>query len=278
MLKRRNMKKMLGIGSLCLFLLGCSEESFLIQKDSSSILLEDETAVSEEELQISAKDVEGPSKEILEKSKEEITEQKLTEDVVVTEVEQKAAEIAVHICGAVKQPGVYYLKENQRLHEGIEKAGGFREDAEENYLNQALVLEDGMQIIVPTKEEVRLEEKLNTESQKRTDIEDVSDSYILSQKSTEELAAESGYLQKKDRQQKADGVDVSEKQNGKVNLNTADETLLCTLPGIGESRAKSIIAYRQEHGLFQTPEDVMKVSGIKQAAYEKMKDYVTVSD
>ena len=280
MLKRRNRRKMLGIGCLCLFLLGCSEESFLIQEDSSSIILEDEVAVSEEELQVLIKDAEGQSKEILEKSKEEITEQKLTEDVVVTEAKQKVAEIAVHICGAVKQPGVYYLKENQRLYEGIQKAGGFREDAEENYLNQALVLEDGMQIIVPTKEEVSLEEKLNTESQKRTDIdiEDVSDSYILSQKQTEELAAESGYLQKKDRQQKADGVDVSEKQNGKVNLNTADETLLCTLPGIGESRAKSIIAYRQEHGLFQTPEDVMKVSGIKQAAYEKMKDYVTVSD
>ena len=178
MLKRRNMKKMLGIGSLCLFLLGCSEESFLVQKDSSSIILEEESAVSEE-LQLLPMDVGEQSVEIIDQGKEEITEQKLVENIVVTEEAQNVAEIAVHICGAVKQPGVYYLKENQRLYEGIQKAGGFREDAEENYLNQALVLEDGMQIIVPTKEEVSLEEKLNTESQKRTDIdiEDVSDSY-----------------------------------------------------------------------------------------------------
>ena len=90
---------------------------------------------------------------------------------------------------------------------------------------------------------------------------------------------ESGYLQKKDMQKKTDKeVNVSGEENKKVNLNTADESLLCTLPGIGESRAKSIIAYRQEHGPFQKPEDVMKVSGIKQAAYEKIKEYVTVSD
>lgn len=278
MLKRRNMKKMLGIGSLCLFLLGCSEESFLVQKDSSSIILEDEITFSEEELQVLPKDVGEQAKEILAKREEDTAEPKLTEDV--------SAEIAVHICGAVNQPGVYYLNENQRLYEGIQKAGGFRQDAEENYLNQAMVLEDGMKIIVPTKEEVNLEENLKTESQRMKDKEtenkgdtgNSSDSYILSQNTTEELAAESGYLQKKDRKQNADEADVSEKQNGKVNLNTADETLLCTLPGIGESRAKSIIAYRQEHGLFQKTEDVMKVSGIKQAAYEKMKDYVTVSD
>ena len=66
-------------------------------------------------------------------------------------------------------------------------------------------------------------------------------------------------------------------ETGKIDLNTADEALLCTLPGIGESRAKSIIAYRSEHGAFKRIEDVMQVSGIKEAAFEKIKEYVTVS-
>ena len=69
----------------------------------------------------------------------------------------------------------------------------------------------------------------------------------------------------------------SQDKAGKIDLNTADKALLCTLPGIGESRAESIMAYRQKHGDFQKIEDVMKVSGIKEAAYEKIKDYVTVS-
>lgn len=63
---------------------------------------------------------------------------------------------------------------------------------------------------------------------------------------------------------------------GLVNLNTADLKELCTLPGIGESRAADIIAYREEYGAFEGPEDIMKVSGIKDSTYEKIKDLITV--
>lgn len=64
--------------------------------------------------------------------------------------------------------------------------------------------------------------------------------------------------------------------SGLVNINTADAALLCTLPGIGESRALDIIAYREENGGFQTEEDIMKVSGIKTGAYNKIRDKITV--
>ena len=62
---------------------------------------------------------------------------------------------------------------------------------------------------------------------------------------------------------------------GLVNINSADETLLCTLPGIGESRAGDIIAYREAEG-FTCIEDIMKVPGIKQSTYDKLKDKITV--
>lgn len=61
-----------------------------------------------------------------------------------------------------------------------------------------------------------------------------------------------------------------------INLNTADADMLCTLPGIGESRARDIIAYREQHGGFSSVEEIMQVSGIKESTYEKLKELITV--
>jgi competence protein ComEA len=65
-------------------------------------------------------------------------------------------------------------------------------------------------------------------------------------------------------------------EDGLININTATKEQLMTLNGIGESRAQAIIAYREEHGPFTAIEDLMLVSGIKEAAFEKVKDYITV--
>lgn len=241
MLKRNKLTIILGMGSLCLFLLGCTKESFLLQKeDSSTIVLEEviareETAVAED----------GVGLETVESPEESVDME--AQEALETLQEEATEMIAVHICGAVNQPGVYYLKEKQRVYEGILEAGGFREDADRDYLNQALFLEDGMKVTVPTREETR------------------------ELRASEQVSREEGFIQEAQLYEKA-----REKQQ-KVDLNTADEALLCTLPGIGESRAKSILAYRKEHGAFEKTEDIMKVSGIKEAAYEKIKDYVTVS-
>jgi competence protein ComEA len=65
-------------------------------------------------------------------------------------------------------------------------------------------------------------------------------------------------------------------KDGIVNLNTADSSQLTTLPGIGESRAQDIIAYREEYGEFVVIEDIMKVPGIKESAFAKIKSKITV--
>ena len=65
-------------------------------------------------------------------------------------------------------------------------------------------------------------------------------------------------------------------QSVMVNINTASEAELMTLPGIGQSRAKDIINYRVKNGLFESIDDIMKVSGIKEAAFEKIKDLIKV--
>lgn len=64
--------------------------------------------------------------------------------------------------------------------------------------------------------------------------------------------------------------------DGRVNLNTADVSELMTLPGIGESKAMSILSYREEKGGFSSAEEIMNITGIKEGVYSKIKDYITV--
>ena len=73
------------------------------------------------------------------------------------------------------------------------------------------------------------------------------------------------------------GEEVQEgaNQNGKININKASKEELMTLPGVGASRAESIIQYREEHGAFRQIEDIMQVSGIKEGLFEKIKDKIT---
>ncbi|MDE7232161.1 MAG: helix-hairpin-helix domain-containing protein, partial [Lachnospiraceae bacterium] len=65
--------------------------------------------------------------------------------------------------------------------------------------------------------------------------------------------------------------------DGRININTATEAELCNIPGIGGTRAAAIVAYRESHGSFQKPEDIMKVSGIKEGLYGKIKDSIRVN-
>lgn len=77
--------------------------------------------------------------------------------------------------------------------------------------------------------------------------------------------------------EEADSLAVEQTSgSGLININTADVAALCTLPGIGESRARDIIAYREANGAFESCEDIMKVSGIKNSVYSKISDRITV--
>ena len=64
----------------------------------------------------------------------------------------------------------------------------------------------------------------------------------------------------------------------KVDINRAEPWLLDALPGIGEVTAQAIVDYRNDNGLFQRIEDLLKVKGIGEATLDKIKDYITVSD
>ena len=69
---------------------------------------------------------------------------------------------------------------------------------------------------------------------------------------------------------------IRPQQNTRININTAAEEQLVTVPGIGTSRAEDIISYRSKNGSFKSIEDIKKVPGIKDGAFAKIKDYICV--
>ena len=159
-------------------------------------------------------------------------------DGAVSETEAMDPAFVVHVCGEVVNPGIYELPAGSRIYEAVKAAGGFTENAEEESVNLASPIEDGVQIRIYSKDEA------------------------------ETLAAGAAPF---------DGFEASgEGKEPVVNLNTATKEELMTLSGIGESRAEDIIRYREENGGFQNIEDIMKVSGIKDAAFQKIKDRITV--
>ena len=64
--------------------------------------------------------------------------------------------------------------------------------------------------------------------------------------------------------------------DGKININTAEKEELMTLTGVGEAKAQSIIAYREEHGGFQSIEELMQIEGIKEGVFNKIKEDITI--
>ena len=162
--------------------------------------------------------------------------------------------LVVHICGAVSAPGVYALPAGSRIIAAVEAGGGFLPEADEACCNLAEEIVDGCQIYIMTKSE----SCADGQTEKKAGIQTSPDSD----------------MQTTDRNVRSNSTPALE--NGLVNLNTADVAALMTLPGIGESRAKAIISYREQHGAFAQIEDIMKISGIKQAAFSKIKDKITV--
>ena len=167
---------------------------------------------------------------------------------------EEAKTLVVHICGAVSAPGVYELPAGSRIIDAVEAGGGFLPEADEACCNLAEEIVDGCQIYIMTK----TESCADGQTEKKAGIQTSPDSD----------------MQTTDRNVRSNSATALE--NGLVNLNTADIAALMTLPGIGESRAKAIISYREQHGAFAQIEDIMKISGIKQAAFSKIKDKITV--
>ena len=74
----------------------------------------------------------------------------------------------------------------------------------------------------------------------------------------------------------AEVAESTETDDGRININTASADQLTAIPGIGEVKAKSIVDYRMEQGAFSDTEEIMNISGIGEATYAKIRDYIKV--
>lgn len=155
--------------------------------------------------------------------------------------EDKTDKIVIYITGAVKNEGIYEMEENSRIADCIEKSGGLTEDANINNINLAYIIQDGMKIHIPKNGE-------DTNS-----LIDNTNTYVTKENDDKETS-----------------------KSNKININTATQTELESLPGIGPSTATKIIDYRKKIGKFNSIEDLMEVSGIGENKYSKIKDLITV--
>ncbi len=150
--------------------------------------------------------------------------------------------LVVHITGAVQSPGVVSLPAGSRLKDAIENAGGLKPEADTQALNLAAFVEDGQRIFIPSQGSVDSPE-----------LEPAS---------------------------RAQGIELPEPgmptAAGPVNINTATQDELESLPGIGPAIAQRIILYRETNGAFTSIEDIQKVEGIGQKKFEAIMYLITV--
>lgn len=154
--------------------------------------------------------------------------------------ENKTNKIVIYITGAVKNEGIYEIEENSRIADCIEESGGLTEEANIDNINLAYIVQDGMKIHIPKKGE-------NTNN-----IIDNTNEYITKEN------------------------DKETNKSDKININTATQTELERLPGIGSSTATKIIDYRKQKGKFSSIEEIKEVNGIGENKYSKIKDLITI--
>jgi len=167
-------------------------------------------------------------------------------------------EIPVYLCGAVRSPGIYRTGRGAYLYEVIDMAGGLLPEAAAEYINLVFELTDAVSIYIPTVEEMQ--------------------SYLDGQQISNSDYLRNGLLTGIWGTDPAVTADTGETgaASALVNINTADQATLETLPGIGAATAKAIISYREKVGGFNSIEDIMNVAGIKEGRFEAIRDLIVV--
>lgn len=166
------------------------------------------------------------------------------EEVTTTTIINK--NFFVDVKGAVKKPGVYEFKNGDRVIDAINKSGGLTTNGNTSNINLSKKLNSEMVVYVYNNKEIKDGSKAmacNTTCECNTITVDNC---------------------------------IETSVNNKININTASITELQTLIGIGEAKASDIIKYREEYGKFNNIEELKNISGIGDAIFEKIKDFITV--
>lgn len=194
------------------------------------------------------------------KSNEKITitkKKELTKNSTVDKKQEEIKKIMVDIKGNVINPGIYELEDTKRVIDAINKAGGLTEIADTSVLNLSKKLKDEMVIIVYSYEEVANFTIIKEQEQVKQEecvkgVNDINNDACIEESNKEYNT------------------------NSKVSINTATLEELMSLDGIGESKAKAIIEYREKNGEFKVLEDLLKVNGIGEGLFAKIKENITL--
>lgn len=185
---------------------------------------------------------------------------------------KEVEKIKVDIKGFIKEPGVYEMYSNDRVVDVINKAGGLEEEANTEYINLSKRLVDEMIIIIYSNDDIK--------KFKETDKEIIYIEYecVCPDNKNEACITENDTVNTNGVKEKEESSKEEKTQNDDkdnlVSINTGTLEELMTLSGIGESKAQSIIDYREKNGEFKKLEDIMNVSGIGESAYSKIKDNI----
>lgn len=174
---------------------------------------------------------------------------------------ESSEKIYVYITGEVNSPGVVLLNNGSRIVDAIEAAGGVTDKANITKVNLVYILQDGMKINIPNQNDLKNNENFE---------------YITMSSGDEKNDANINNSASNTSSEKSSSNKESAFKISVVNINTATQTELETLPGIGPSLALKIINYRKENGKFSSIEDIKNVSGIGDAKFENIKNYIKV--
>ena len=166
---------------------------------------------------------------------------------------EKESKIIVHVTGAVKNAGIVKIDEGSRISDAIEAAGGFADDADISQINLAYQIEDGQKIYIPS-----INDEKTDESEKVLEKE-----YVTDEAGDDVIVEE-------------ESLNIKSKEIKKININTAEQTELEEIPGVGASTAQKIIEYRKTNGKFKNIEDIKNVNGIGDSKFENMKEKICV--
>lgn len=182
----------------------------------------------------------------------------------------KSDDCYIQITGAVNKPGVYQCAKGTRLFQLVDMAGGFRVDSYTDNLNLASEVYDGDKILIYTLDDANYILFTGGELNSFGSSGDSGSSGSNVSSGSSGSSSSGG-------NSGSSGSNSSAGNGGQVNINTASLEELTTLTGIGETRARAIIEYRQQAGGFSSKEELKNVSGIGETTYGKLSDQICVN-
>ena len=201
------------------------------------------------------------------------------EKEIKEEKEEKITKISVDVKGAVKKEGVYELDSGARVNDAIKAAGGLKSNASTKYLNLSKKINDETVIKVYTENQIKnmnitYEVKEECECPNAEIIDCAGSSIIEDSSNDKEEIKDNISSDNTNNDQVSSDNNITNEIDNKVSINTGTKEELMTLKGIGEAKALAIIEYRNSNNGFKTLEDIMNVSGIGEAAFNKIKDNI----